>query len=89
MPNVILEAMATNTPIVSTLVGGLAEVLRDNVTAVVAREKDAADLACKIKLCLDDPDLRKRIADNAYQEAISKYDIKVLKEEITAILENQ
>jgi glycosyltransferase involved in cell wall biosynthesis len=79
IPNVILEAMATKTPIVSTFVGGLKEVLRDGENAIIVCEKDPVDLSEKIELCLKDKVFRERIADNAYREAIEKYDISVVK----------
>lgn len=86
IPNVILEAMATATPIIATRVGGLGEILQDRVNAVVARDRNPVDLAHKIRLCLDDAGLRKRIAANAYMEATSKYDITVVKKDVAAIL---
>jgi len=79
VPNVILEAMATKTPIVSTFVGGLREVLRDGENAIIVREKDPVDLSEKIERCLRDRAFRERIAENAYKEASEKYDISVVK----------
>jgi glycosyltransferase involved in cell wall biosynthesis len=86
IPNVILEAMATRTPIVSTLVGGLKEVLRGEENAMIVREKDPFDLSEKIALCLGDRALRERIAERAYREAAEKYDISVVKRNLADIL---
>jgi glycosyltransferase involved in cell wall biosynthesis len=86
IPNVVLEAMATGTPIVSTLVGGLSEVLEDGRNAVIAKAQDPANLSRKIKLVLEDADLRQRIADNAYLEVLSNYDIRMLKTKIKEVV---
>ena len=86
IPNVILEAMATKTPIVSTLVGGLKDVLRDGENAVIAEAGNAVDLSRKILLLLQDPDLAARIAENAYREACEKYDLPIIKAELRTIL---
>lgn len=87
VPNVILEAMATKTPIVSTLVGGLRDVLRDGENAVIAEPKNAEDLSEKILKLLQDKALARRIADNAYLEACEEYDLPVSKERFRKLLE--
>jgi glycosyltransferase involved in cell wall biosynthesis len=86
IPNVILEAMATKTPIVSTAVGGLKEVLADRFNAVVTAPKNPADLSAKIEVCLEDKKLRTRIADNAFMEVKAKYEANVVKKEFENII---
>jgi glycosyltransferase involved in cell wall biosynthesis len=86
IPNVILEAMATRTPIVSTLVGGLREVLRDGENAVIAEPANAIDLSRKILRVLQDKKLALQIADNAYKQACEKYDLPIIKECFRTVL---
>jgi glycosyltransferase involved in cell wall biosynthesis len=86
IPNVILEAMATKTPIVSTLVGGLREVLRDGENAVIAEPANATDLSKKIIRVLQDKKLALQIADNAYKQACEKYDLPIIKECFRTVL---
>jgi len=86
IPNVILEAMATKTPIISTLVGGLKEVLIDKENAIIAHPGDPRDLSDKIFMCLKDEELRNRIALNAYHDVLTKYDLPVIKKELSSIL---
>lgn len=86
IPNVILEAMATKTPIVSTLVGGLKEVLRDGENALIAVVNDPADLSEKIERLLRDKGLRDRLSDNAYREVLELYDVKVIQERFREIM---
>lgn len=87
IPNVILEAMATKTPILATSVGGMKELLRDRDNAMIVAVNDARDLSEKILLLLRDRELRNRIAENAYREAKEKYDVRVIKEQFIRIIE--
>jgi glycosyltransferase involved in cell wall biosynthesis len=87
IPNVILEAMATRTPIVATLVGGMKEILRDGENAVIVDVNNPVDLSEKILLLLEDDSLRKRLAENAYQEASEKYDVPVIRNFFRKIIE--
>lgn len=48
LPMVVLEAMATGVPVVATDVEGVPEAIRDGVDGVIARAKDADDLAQKV-----------------------------------------
>lgn len=86
IPNVILEAMATHTPIISTLVGGLKEVLRDGENAIIVQPANTIDLAEKIERCLADKKLRERIAMNGYEQAKELYDAPVVKEQFRAVI---
>lgn len=86
IPNVILEAMATRTPIISTHVGGLKEILVDGHNALIAEPGNPADLSRKIARMLDDGHLRACLAENAYEETRVQYDVPAIKEKFTAIL---
>jgi len=86
IPNVILEAMATNTPIVSTLVGGLKEILKDGENAIIVEVNNPMELSQKILLCLENKKLRDRIAANAHQDARTKYDVRMIKEKFARII---
>jgi glycosyltransferase involved in cell wall biosynthesis len=87
IPNVILEAMASMTPIVSTLAGGLKEVLVDGHNAVIAEIGNSVDLSEKLSMCLKDKLLREHISNNAFLEIIKQYDIRVVKKDFDAIVE--
>lgn len=86
IPNVILEAMATKTPIVTTPVGGIKDILRNENTAIFIKPGDPNDISEKILKCLNNDDLRNRIAENAYLEVKNKYDAKPIIEQFSAIL---
>lgn len=88
IPNVILEAMATKTPIVATFVGGMKEILRDGENALIAEVNNPVDLSEKIFMLLKDKDLRTRLSDNAYRDATEKFDIGMIKEQFINIIES-
>ncbi len=63
IPLTVIEAMAAGLPVVSTDVGGLAEVVEDGKTGFLAPSGDHAALAAKALLLADDVTLRQRMAD--------------------------
>ena len=86
IPNVILEAMATKTPIISTLVGGLTEVLGQDKNAVIIEPRNSRDIANKIKFVLHNRKYCQDLAENAYREACEKYNLYEIKKQFQAIL---
>jgi glycosyltransferase involved in cell wall biosynthesis len=53
-PNAVLEAMALETPIVATDVGGISDLVRHGQEALLVRRRDAAALAAAIRDSLTD-----------------------------------
>lgn len=64
-PLSVVEAMAYACPIVTTNVGGIPELIQDNVNGLLCPPEDPQCLAEKIKLMLDDPALRQRLGTAA------------------------
>jgi glycosyltransferase involved in cell wall biosynthesis len=56
-PNVILEAFAHRTPVITSNLGGMAELVDDNKTGLLFKMGDAADLAKKIRTLSNNPEL--------------------------------
>lgn len=61
LPIVFLEAMSFAKPVVSYDVGGASEVISDGVNGFLVRPKDTQALAAKVKLLLENNDLRQRM----------------------------
>jgi glycosyltransferase involved in cell wall biosynthesis len=61
IPNVLVEAMATGLPVVSTDISGIPELIVDGENGLLVPERDAAALAGAIERLLDDAALRGRL----------------------------
>ena len=61
IPNVLLEAMATGLPVVSTKVSGIPELVADGENGLLVRPDDATALAAAMRRLLDDDALRARL----------------------------
>jgi len=68
-----LEAMATGVPIIGTPVGGIPDFLKNSETGLFCEVKNPASIAKKIKLLLEDDDLRSKIIRNARQLIEERY----------------
>lgn len=77
LPTVLLEAMALGTPCVSTNVTGIPELVRNDDTGLLVQQGDAAALAAGLARCLNDAELRVRLAVNAYELIQEKFDAAV------------
>jgi glycosyltransferase involved in cell wall biosynthesis len=55
LPNTVLEALASGTPLVSTAAGGIATVVEDGRTGVIVPERDPRSLAAALTALLRDP----------------------------------
>lgn len=67
LPYTLLEAMALGAPIIASQVGGLAEVLQNDITALLIPPGNSEALAQSIRRLYSDPELRCRLAKNAQQ----------------------
>ena len=62
---VIMEAMAAGKPVVAMKSGGVQELIRDGENGFLVQPGNDQDLAVKVKLLLEDENLRQNIAGNA------------------------
>ena len=65
LPNVVMEALASGTPLVTTAAGGIGAVVEDGATALVVPEKDAGAIAAALRRAIADPALRERLGRDA------------------------
>jgi len=76
LPNVIQEALALGTPVVSTDVTGIAEVIRNGITGLQVPQYDPPALADAMELLLADPVLRVRLATGGRRLIEAEFDIR-------------
>jgi D-inositol-3-phosphate glycosyltransferase len=66
---VALEAQAHGTPVVAAAVGGLTEIVEDEVTGLLVRGRDPRAYALALARLLRDADLRRRMGEEAQRRA--------------------
>jgi glycosyltransferase involved in cell wall biosynthesis len=72
-PNVLLEAMAANLPIVATAVGGVPEIVENNESALLVPANDPNAMTAAIARLLREEDLGRRLTTNAAELVASRY----------------
>ncbi|TCD02697.1 glycosyltransferase family 4 protein [Pedobacter psychroterrae] len=75
-PNALLEAMASQLPVVVTRIMSVADIVQHGVNGMIAECKDPASLAEQLEKLLLDENLRLEIAKNARETVINKFTIQ-------------
>jgi colanic acid/amylovoran biosynthesis glycosyltransferase len=77
IPVVLMEAMATGLPVVSTAVSGIPELVRHELDGLLVPEKDFEALADALSRLLGDPALAQRLGAAARENAVRRFDAAV------------
>ena len=86
--NTILEAMASGLPVVSCFAVGVVDCLRDGENGLLVTPGDIPALTAAVARLLDDADLRRHLAEAAYDEAKRLYSWPVIAAQIAGIYES-
>jgi glycosyltransferase involved in cell wall biosynthesis len=73
---VIAEAMAAARPVVATAVGGVPELVENGATGFLAPRRDAATIAEKLLLLINDPGLREHLGSAGKRAAEERFDLR-------------
>jgi len=73
LPNVVLEALASGTPLVTTAAGGIGSVVESGRTGLIVAERDPVGLAAAVGQLAASPDLRSRIGAAARAMVTERY----------------
>jgi glycosyltransferase involved in cell wall biosynthesis len=76
MPNVILEAMASEVPVISTNVDGCNEIIKNGESGFLVDIDDVNKMVSKIILLLDDSVLKKKVIQKALKTIQSKFSLE-------------
>lgn len=87
LPSTVLEAMACGTPVVTTPVGGIPDVIRDGETGFIMQDNSPECIARNVIRVLDDPNLDE-IIQNARALVQKDYTYEVAVERYREILSN-
>ena len=86
LPTVIMEAMATALPVVSTKIGGIPEMVIENETGFLLEPADASALADAIEKVIDDRLLAQRLGHAGYQRTHELFSIEKNVRELSALV---
>jgi colanic acid/amylovoran biosynthesis glycosyltransferase len=86
LPTVIMEAMATGLPVVSTRIGGIPEMVVDNETGFLVQPNDVMALADVIEKVTSDRSLGQRLGQAGYERAQKLFSIEKNVREFRALI---
>jgi glycosyltransferase involved in cell wall biosynthesis len=84
-PNTILEAMMQGCPIVAFDTGGIAEIVEDETTGLLARRNDIDDFCQKIMRLLAEPEMARRLGENAHSSVMERHSVRKLTAETVEV----
>jgi len=88
LPTVIMEAMATGLPVVSTDIGGIPEMVVQNETGFLVRPGDAVRLAGAIEKVIDDCSLAQRLGETGYERAQELFSVEKNVTQLRALIDS-
>jgi glycosyltransferase involved in cell wall biosynthesis len=88
LPFVILEAMASEIPIVATNVGGMKDILKNNYSGLLVKPANPQELKNGIEKIVCDPNLAKKLTINAANEVKKKYSIEKVVDTLINVYEH-
>ena len=86
LPTVIMEAMATGLPVVSTKVGGISEMVIENETGFLLQPSEAAGISQTIESVISDQGLAARLGQAGYERAQRLFSIESNVRELCTLL---
>jgi len=84
-PNVLIEAMAAGRPVVAPAVGGIPEIVEDDITGLLESHRNPAFFADKIVRLLQDPGLRTRMGAAGRERAQRLFTVERMVAEYKAL----
>jgi N-acetyl-alpha-D-glucosaminyl L-malate synthase BshA len=85
---VLLEAMASGKPVVASRTSGILSVIEDQRTGLLFEPGDIDDLVAKIRMLVDNRDLRTKLGQRARMEAVRKFAEEAQVQKLLRVYEN-
>ena len=86
LPTVVMEAMATGLPVISTRVGGIPEMVIDNETGFLVRPDDPVALADAIEKVINDRSLGQKLGQAGHGRAQTLFSIEKNVRDLCALI---
>lgn len=76
-PVTVLEALACETPVIATPVGGIPEIVENNDTGLLIQQNSPIELAKAIQYLLTNPDMRLKMGYEGRKRVMQQYSLNV------------
>lgn len=84
LPNVLMEALATGVPVISTVLSAIPELIEDKATGLLLPQADAESIAKAVLHLKDNRPLYEELLTNGW-EKIKKFDIRLSTEKLAQL----
>lgn len=86
IPNVLIEAMVSGTPVVSTRISGICELVEHMENGLLVEQRNARAVADAMELLIDDTDLRLRLAEHASKAVRRRFTLEASAQHVYELL---
>ena len=76
IPNVLIEALAAKTPVITTQFGSVNELIKHRETGLIVPPKESETLAQNIEMLCQNNELRQQLAEAGHQVVINQFDLE-------------
>jgi len=87
LPLVVLEALATGTPIIASKVAGIPDIIQEGYNGLIVPPKDVELLAAAIQKLAYTPDIQKKMSAHARQTVSQEFSWKSIAKEVLRVYE--
>jgi glycosyltransferase involved in cell wall biosynthesis len=84
-PLSIVEAMQASLPVISTDEGAIPDIVDDNETGFIVNKKDPEDLADKLKILIEDKDLRLKMGQRGREKFLNNYTFEIFEKNMDQV----
>lgn len=88
-PVAVMEAMATGTAVICSIIGGTTDMISDGVDGLLVARKDVDGLTAALVSLAADPALRARIGQAARARSVAAFDYRVTARQLLALMKPQ
>lgn len=81
----ILEAMGAHTPVVATKKGGIVSIIKDKTNGYLIPARNSTAIAETVNMLLDNDELRKKLAEEAYKTVLNKFSWSKIAEQFESL----
>ncbi|MBU2472981.1 glycosyltransferase family 4 protein [Patescibacteria group bacterium] len=81
LPYTILEAMSAEVPVIATDVGGIPEIIENNINGILIKPKNHKLIKEKILYLINNPEIAQKLAKNARQKVKKEFTLEKMIEE--------